>query len=100
MINGGGGQIEIREGGNLLMEGTFISKKNRIHDNNAEETKINFFDPNNRHQREEEEEELAREDPIDHKILEGKIDPGEWKKEMDRVYGDLDNIEKEIELNR
>lgn len=45
MINGGGGQIEIRDGANLLMQGTMISKKNRIQ-NNAEETKINFFDPN------------------------------------------------------
>lgn len=33
-------------------------------------------------------------------ILEAKIDPEEWRKELDRVYIDLDNIEKEIELNR
>ena len=33
-------------------------------------------------------------------ILEGKIDPLEWKKEIDRVYADLDNIEKDIEVNR
>lgn len=37
---------------------------------------------------------------LDDQILEGKIDPIEWKKEIDRVYQDLDNIEKEIELNR
>ena len=37
---------------------------------------------------------------IDKEILEGKIDPGEWRKEIDRVYGELDNIEKEIELNK
>lgn len=62
MLNGGGGQIEIREGGNLIIDqfsnilgGTMITKKNRIQ-NNAEETKINFFDPNHR---EEEEEELV-----------------------------------------
>lgn len=36
----------------------------------------------------------------DDQILEGKIDPIEWKKEMDRVETDLDNIEKDIELNR
>ena len=93
MINGGGGQIEIRDGNNLLMEGTLITKKNRI--SNREETKINFFDPN---AYEEDEEEAA--EKIDHQILEGKIDPAEWRKEIERVYIDLDNIEKEIELNR
>lgn len=52
MLNGGGGQIEIREGGNLLVDefgatvrqGPLITKKNRMQ-NNAEETKINFFAP-------------------------------------------------------
>jgi DNA-binding transcriptional regulator GbsR (MarR family) len=33
-------------------------------------------------------------------ILEGKIDPEEWKREIDRVYSDLDLIEKEIELSK
>ena len=33
-------------------------------------------------------------------ILEGKIDPIEWRREIDRVYGDLDGIEMEIELNK
>jgi len=37
---------------------------------------------------------------VDHEILEGKIDPSEWKKEIDRMYQDLDNIEKEIELSK
>ena len=32
--------------------------------------------------------------------MEGKIDPIEWMKELDRVYGELDNIERDIELNR
>lgn len=36
----------------------------------------------------------------DDQILEGKIDPIEWRKELDRVFGDLDNIEKDIELNK
>lgn len=52
LLNGGGGQIEIREGGNLLVDefgatvrqGPLITKKNRMQ-NNAEETKINFFAP-------------------------------------------------------
>jgi len=33
-------------------------------------------------------------------ILEAKIDPIEWRKEIDRVEVELDNIEKQIELNR
>ena len=55
MLNGGGGQIEIREGGNLItdiynvgLSGTLITKKNRMQHRGAEETKINFFDPNHR----------------------------------------------------
>ena len=32
--------------------------------------------------------------------MEGKIDPVDWKREIDRVEVDLDNIEKEIELIR
>jgi Intra-flagellar transport protein 57 len=32
--------------------------------------------------------------------LEGKIDPAEWRKEQERVYQDLDNIEKDIEINK
>jgi hypothetical protein len=38
--------------------------------------------------------------PEDELILEGKIDPVEWKREIDRVEIDLDNIEKEVELIR
>lgn len=36
----------------------------------------------------------------DDQILEGKIDPIEWRKELDRVEGDLENIEKDIELGK
>jgi hypothetical protein len=38
------------------------------------------------------------EKPEDDQILEGKIDPEEWRKEVERVYKDLDNIERDIEL--
>lgn len=31
-------------------------------------------------------------------MLETRIDPLEWKQEIDRVYNDLVNIEKEIEV--
>lgn len=55
----------------------------------AEETKINFYDPNKNENIQQEEEK---------QILETKIDPLEWKQEIDRVYRDLVNIEKEIEV--
>jgi hypothetical protein len=42
--------------------------------------------------------ELEREEEAS--ILEGKIDPLEWRKEMDRVEQDLENIDKDIELAR
>lgn len=38
------------------------------------------------------------EKPEDDQIIEAKIDPEEWRREVDRVYKDLDNIEKDIEL--
>jgi len=43
-----------------------------------EETKMNFFNHHN-HQEDDENE--------DHRILEARIDPLEWKLEIDRVYG-------------
>ena len=36
--------------------------------------------------------------PEEDAIIEAKIDPLEWNKEIDRVYKDLVNIEKEIEI--
>jgi len=56
----------------------------------AEETKVNFFNP--AEDMEEEEGEL------DHQIIETKIDPLEWNKEIDRVYRDLVKIEQEVEI--
>lgn len=55
-----------------------------------EETKMNFFNHHN-HQ----EDELTDEE---HQILEARIDPIEWKHEIDRVYGQLNSIQKEIEV--
>ena len=62
-----------------------------------EETKMNFFDPSKYHQN---QEDLVydMEKPEDDQILEGKFDPEEWRKEVNRVYQDLDNIERDIEL--
>lgn len=34
----------------------------------------------------------------DEQILEGKIDPKQWKLEVERVYKDLDNIERDLQL--
>ena len=59
----------------------------------GDKTEMNFFDP--------ESKDIGLYDieakPEDEKILETRIDPLEWKQEIDRVYTDLVNIEKEIE---
>lgn len=60
----------------------------------AEETKTNFFDANGGDDRGLYEYDKPEEDLI----IEAKIDPLEWNKELDRVYGDLTNIEKDIEI--
>jgi septin family protein len=52
-----------------------ITKKNRIQ-NNIEETKINFFDPSKQDRDEQDEQQTNQPDK---EILEGKIDPTEWK---------------------
>lgn len=56
-----------------------------------EETKMNFFNHHNHQDDQQEEDE-------DHQILEARVDPIEWKHEIDRVYGQLNNIQKEIEV--
>lgn len=60
----------------------------------GEDTKVNFFNPDNK--------DIGLYDmgskPEDERILETRIDPLEWKQELDRVYRDLVNIEKEIEV--
>lgn len=60
----------------------------------AEDTKVNFFSP--------EGKDIGLYEipvkPEDEWILETKIDPLEWKQELDRVYRDLVNIEKEVEV--
>mgnify|MGYP003329494645 CR=1 FL=1 len=57
----------------------------------AEETKINFFNP-------EQIGLYEMDKPEEEAIIEAKVDPLEWNKEIDRVYKDLVNIEKEIEI--
>ena len=51
-----------------------------------EETKVDFFNPHG----------VEDSDNEENQILEARVDPLEWKQEIDRVYGDLDNIHKEI----
>ena len=73
------------------MGGEIWKKKSVV--GRAEETKVNFFDPNENieHYNMDEQEE-------DHQIIETKIDPLEWNKEIDRVYRDLVKIEQDIEI--
>lgn len=65
----------------------------------AEETKINFFNPE-KHTNVEAKTGLDASDHLQEGVLETRIDPLEWKQEIDRVYNDLNNIEKEIEVAR
>jgi hypothetical protein len=58
------------------------------------ETKVNFFDPKGQIGLDNEDDEPKEEQMI----IETKIDPLEWNKEMDRVYNTLDKIEQEVEI--
>ena len=82
IING----IEIETHAVMSPFGGNSSKVPRKKGHLAEETKMNFFDP--------QEEQLDE----DQKIIETRIDPLEWKQEIDRVYRDLVNLEKDIEI--
>jgi hypothetical protein len=66
----------------------------------AEETKTNFFDPRAEGANQTEIKGIYEipEKPEEYKILEACIDPLEWKLEIDRVYQELANLEKDIEI--
>ena len=66
----------------------------------AEETKVNFFDTTKYNDDFKKNIIFKIEKRDEDQIIEGKIDPEEWQKEYDRVYGELDNIEKDVELNK
>lgn len=68
---------------------------------NLEETKSSFY-PGGRFQINGEggDDLYDLDKPEEDHILEGKIDPIEWKQEIDRVYADLDNVEKDLEVIR
>ena len=88
---GGGKQAsaksQIRRQGSLMRDtGTSFLK--------GEETKVNFFNPSGK---DIGLYEIGNK-PEEERILETRIDPLEWKQEIDRVYRDLVNIEKEIEV--
>lgn len=76
--------------------GAEASKKARI---KGPDTKINFFDAF-ADQQHHMDGLYEIDKPEEDKILETKIDPLEWKQEMDRVYRELVNIEKDIEILR
>ena len=80
-------KAEIKRQGSLMRDTGINFLKGEV-------TKINFFNP-------ERKDIGLYEIPIkpeDERILETRIDPLEWKQEIDRVYRDLVNIEKEIEV--
>ena len=80
MING----IEIQT--HALMSPSNTSKKIQLSlVTKAEETKVNFFNPNLDDDRLSQDEE--------HQIIENKVDPLEWNKEVETVYRDLVKIE-------
>ena len=61
-----------------------------------EETKMNFFEPS---AADNVEAAIGMEsEHVQENIMETAVDPLEWKQELDRVYKDLVNIEKEIEV--
>lgn len=60
-----------------------------------EETKIGFFNPSRY-----EEQELLFEKAEENQILEARLDPLEWRIEVEAVYKDLLGIEKDLELQR
>ena len=85
VING----IEIQT--HALMSPSNTSKKKQLSlVTKAEETKVNFFNPNLDDDRLSQDEE--------HQIIENKVDPLEWNKEVEAVYRDLVKIEQEIEI--
>ena len=55
---------------------------------------MNFFNPKGQIGLDNEDQTLQE----DIMILETKIDPLEWNKEIDRVYRDLNKIEQEVEI--
>ena len=60
-----------------------------------EETKIGFFNSAL-----QQEQEHLFEKAEENQILEAQLDPLEWRLEVETVYKELQNIEKEIELQR
>lgn len=88
-----GGKGPKRKGGSLSGNPTELSSS--LH--RAEDTKVNFFDPDPYGRQVSGLYDIP-DKPEEDKILETKIDPLEWKQEIDRVYRDLVNIEKEIEI--
>lgn len=65
--------------------------RNKI-SSNIEETKVNFFDPSKY------VDDPDFQKPEEDQIIEAKVDAVEWRAELDRVYYDLVEIEKDLEV--
>ena len=68
-------------------------KRERLQSGKVEETKINFFDPVAFGQ-----QEPLYEKPAEELIIEARFDPIDWRAELDRVYTELNEIEKDNQL--
>lgn len=82
---------QITDQSNLV--GNSPNKRKRMQSANIEETKINFFDPSMYG-----EQEAPYEKPVEDQIIVARFDPVDWRAELDRVYGELVSIEKDIQL--
>jgi hypothetical protein len=91
LINGGK-TSSINKSKGLVKQGSLGLK--------AEETKINFFDAQayDMGQFEVKGKYEIPDKPDEYKIIDACIDPLEWKLEIDRVYKELANLEKDIEI--
>jgi hypothetical protein len=69
------------------------NKRKKVQSANIEETKINFFDPSMYG-----EQHAPYEKPVEDQIIVARFDPVDWRTELDRVYGELVSIEKDIQL--
>lgn len=65
-----------------------------------EETKTGFYQVKKLPAEKGGEELYEMEKPEEDQIIEGRIDPVDWKRELENQEEELDNIEKEVELIR
>ena len=94
MIKTTGDQSNLIGGsGSAAKSNNNVVLKKQVTQGKIEETKINFFDPSKY-----EEEEKMFERAEENMMIEARFDPLEWRQEVDAVYKDLANIQKDIDL--